>query len=541
MRKIREILRLTWDCKLSRREIATSCSISRSTVADYIYRAQAAGLSWPLPDDYDDTKLEQLLFPSQPYSKQRPLPNFIEMHAKLKKKGCTLALLWEVYKSENEDGYQYSQYCELYRQWSKAIDVVMRQEHLAGEKLFSDFAGSKLYVTNPHTGEVSEAHVFVCALGASSYTYAEAFWSENSEAWCMGHADAFSFFGGVTEKIIPDNPKPVVTKACPYEPDIHVDFLHMANYFSAAVIPARVRKPKDKAKAETAVRVATMWIIAVLRDRRFFSLSELNTAIKELLEKLNNRPFKKLPGSRRSQFEALDRPALKALPAIPYEYTQIGWVKVHLDYHVDIDGYFYSVPYQYARKKLEYRQTYRTVEIFYKGRRIASHPRLFIKNKPSTLLEHMPSTHRKYAEWTPQRIIGWASETGPATAKLIEAIMQSRQCPEQGFRSCLGIMRLGKSVGAKRLEGAAERALAVNALSCKSVRLIIENKLEQLPLPEKPRQLSIVHENVRGAIAFTTQTDMEEYQNADTPNLRESPIIEAPRDGTGVGGANANA
>ena len=505
MRKIREILRLSWNCKLSCRQIATSCSISRSTVTDYIYRAQAARLSWPLPDDYDDAVLETLLFPPQQNSgPERPLPNFTEIHEKLQQKGMTLALLWEKYKWEHNDGYQYSQYCVLYRQWSKTVDVVMRQDHRAGEKLFSDFAGSKLHVTNPHTGEVNQAHLFVCALGASSYTYAEAFFSENSEAWCVGHANAFGYYGGCSEIIIPDNPKPVVNKPCPYEPDIHADFQHMASHFGAAVIPARVRKPRDKAIAEAAVKVATMWIIAVLRERKFFSLSELNAAIRELLERLNNRPFKKMPGCRKSRFETVDKPALKPLPATTYEYTRIGYARVNLDYHIDVEGCHYSVPYQYARKKLEYRQTYKTVEVFFKGRRIASHQRLWIENSHSTVKEHMPSSHRQYAEWTPQRIVDWAGKTGPAVAQLVAAIMNRRQYPEQGFRACLGIMRLGKGISSERLEMAAQRALAVNALSYKSIKLILENKLDQIPLPENPRQLSIVHKNVRGASAFTT-------------------------------------
>lgn len=503
MRKIREILRLKWDCKLSDRQIARSCSVSRSTVSEYIYRAKAACLSWPLPDDLDDEEIESLLFPPQQQSAERPMPCFIEMHEKLKQKGVTLALLWERYKWANPDGYQYSQFCELYRQWRKAVDVVMRQEHRAGEKAFSDFAGSTLPVTNPHTGEVTQAHVFVCALGASSYTYAEAFWSENSEAWCTGHANAFKYFGGAVEIIVPDNPKPVIGKACPYEPDVHPDFLHMASHFDAVVIPARVRKPRDKAKVEAAVRVATMWIIAVLRDREFFSLAELNAAIAELLEVLNNRPFKKLPGSRRSAFESIDLPALKALPSSTYEYTKIGWARVNLDYHISVEGYLYSVPYQYARRKIEWRLSYKTLEVFYKGRRIASHTRLWMTNRPSTVADHMPSSHRAYAEWTPARIINWASKVGPSTVQLVETIMRSRKHPEQGFRTCMGIMKLAKTEGAERLERAAERALAANALSFKSVRLIIENKVDQMPLPEKPRQLSIVHENIRGANSFT--------------------------------------
>jgi transposase len=510
MRTIREILRLSWDCKLSQRQIASSCNIARSSVGEYIRRAQAAGLSWPLPADYDDDeKLDKLLFPPQPGTTvQRPLPDFNEISQKLQMKGATLALFWERYKCENQDGYQYSHFCELYRQWAKTIDVVMRQEHVAGEKLFSDFAGSKLLVTNPHTGEVREAHLFVCALGASSYTYAEAFFSEKSESWCTGHANAFSFMGGSVEIIVPDNPRSVVDKPCPYEPDIHPDFQHMASFFGAAVIPARVKKPRDKAAVEAAVRVATMWIIAVLRDRQFFSLAELNASIRELLERLNNRPFKKLPGSRRTRFETIDKPALKPLPTTPYEYTNIGFARVNLDYHIEASGCLYSVPFQYARKQVEYRQTSKTIEVFLLGRRIASHPRLWIKDSRSTLTDHMPSTHRLYAEWTPQRIIEWATKTGPATAQLVHQIMDRRRYPEQGFRACLGILKLGKTAGTERLELAAQRALAINALSYKHVKLILESKLERLPLPEKPIQLSIVHDNIRGTSAFpSTQTN----------------------------------
>lgn len=505
MRTIREILRLHWDCKLSQRHIAISCGISRSVVAEYVRRAQAAGLSWPLPDNYDDEVLDKLLYPRQEANcTKRPLPDFNEINQKLRKKGTTLSLLWEQYKWENPEGYQYSQYCELYRQWAKSVDLVMRQEHLAGHKLFSDFAGSKLQVTNPNTGEVSEAHLFVCALGASSYTYAEAFFSENSEAWCIGHANAFSFMGGASEIIVPDNPRSVVNKPCPYEPDIHADFQHMAAFFGAAVIPARVRKPKDKAVAEAAVRVATMWIIAVLRDRQFFSLAELNAAVHLLLERLNNRQFKKMPGSRRSRFEDIDKPALKPLPATTYEYTHIGVARVNLDYHIAVGGCLYSVPYQNARKQVEYRQTFKTIEVFLLGRRIASHPRLWIEHSRSTCHEHMPSTHRLYAEWTPARIIDWATQSGSATAQLVTEIMNSRQYPEQGFRACLGILKLGKTAGAQRLELAAKRALAINALSYKHVKLILDNKLEQHPIPEVPTQLRIVHDNIRGASAYSS-------------------------------------
>jgi len=547
MRKIHEILRLHFDCNLSHRQIASSCSVSRGTVSDYIYRAHAAGLSWPLPDGCNDDKLERLLFPvrnGRPKT-EMPAPDFAEMHEKLKQKGMTLALLWERYKSENPDGCNYSYYCEQYRDWAKKLDLVMRQTHRAGEKLFSDFAGSTLMVTNPNTGEVVKAHVFVAALGASGFTYAEAFWSENSESWCMGHANAFCYMGGVSAIIVPDNPKAAISHPSQYEPDVHVDFQYMAGFFGAAVIPARVRKPRDKAKAESAVKVATMWIIAALREHTFFSLAELNQTIRELLEKLNNRTFKKMPGSRRSVFESVDKPALKPLPPDRYEYTKIGYARAGLDYHISVEGYLYSIPYQHAKQKLEYRLTAKTLEVFFRGRRIASHPRLWIKGKPSTLKEHMPSHHRHYQEesleWTPERIINWASKIGSATAKAVEEIMQAKQHPEQGFRACLGVIRMARTWGNERVEIACQRALSLNACSYKYIKLILENGGDH-SRPAASKQLSLLtaHNNVRGS-QYYSQFQTEDKYNVITSNDRQSSSPEALRNDSSVRVADANA
>jgi len=498
--------------------------VGRATVDDYIHRAKAAGLSWPLPDEIDDAQLERLLFPARVGRPQSSdlMPDFVEIHEQLKRKGMTLALLWERYKEAIPDGFNYSHYCDLYRQWEKKIDVVMRQSHRAGEKLFSDFAGSTLPVTNPDTGEVVRAHIFVAALGATGYTYAEAFWSENSEAWCMGHANAFRYLNGVSEIIVPDNPKPAVTQPSPYEPDMHPDFQYMASFFGAAVIPARVRKPRDKAKAELSVKLATMWIIAALRDSTFFGLAELNEAIRALLEKLNNRPFKKLPGSRRSMFESIEKSALKPLPSAQYEYTEIGYATAGADYHINVDGYLYSVPYQLAKQKLEYRQTLKTVEVFFRGRRIASHLRLWIKNKPSTLKEHMPSHHRQYQEkfldWTPTRVISWAAKIGPATAQAVEAIMETKRHPEQNFRACIGVIRLARTWSNDRLEGACRRAVELNACSYKNIKLILENGGDRRASARQQLTLAIEHDNVRGPEYYSIQTNNEVNENATASN-----------------------
>lgn len=547
MRKIHEILRLNWDCKLSHRQISQSCSVSKSTVSEYVHRAKAAGLSWLLPEGMDDEKLEHLLFPANIGRPKGSLLDtvldFSNIRQKLQQKGMTLALLWERYKQDNPSGYQYSHFCELYRKWEKSTDVVMRQFHHAGEKLFSDFAGSTLAVTNPRTGEVEAAHVFVAALGASSYTYAEAFWSENSESWCMGHANAFLYMGGCSQIIVPDNPRAVVNKPCPYEPDIHGDFQYMASFFGCAVIPARVRKPRDKAVVEAAVKVATMWIIAALRGRTFFSLEELNRAISELLDKLNNRPFKKMPGCRRSVFESVDKPALKPLPEERYEYTRIGFTKAGLDYHIKIDDHLYSVPYQHAKQKLEYRLNPKTLEVFFKGCRIASHVRCWVPGRPSTLKEHMPSHHMKYqelhVEWTPERILKWASKVGQGTEQATQVIMNSRQHPEQGFRACLGVIRLARVWGNERVNAACQQAVNLNACSYKNIKLILENGGDQRQQQTPLSRLSIEHDNVRGSAYYNSST--EEIANANTSNLRQLTLIEIARDGSGSGITDANA
>jgi len=334
----------------------------------------------------------------------------------------------------------------------------------------------------------------------------------------------------------------VSDKPSQYEPDVHADFQYMASFFGAAVIPARVRKPRDKAKVEAGVKVATMWIIAALKDRTFFSLAELNAAIRELLEKLNNRPFKKMPGSRRSLFELIDKPALKPLPEGKYEYTTIGYARAGLDYHISVDGHLYSVPYQQTKQKLEYRLTSKTLEVFFQGRRIASHPRMWIKGKPSTLKEHMPSHHKRYqelyVEWTPDRVIGWAKQIGPCVAAAVTAIMESKAHPEQGFRSCLGVIRLARTWGNDRVETACQRAISLNACSYKYIKLILEGGGDQRPVT-KQLTVSIAHDNVRGSQYYSQST--EENENANTSNNRQLAVSETDWNDTSVGIADANA
>jgi len=471
-------------------------------VAEYLARFEQAGLSWPQALELDDTALEHKLYPPPPSPAlvQRPEPHWPDIHRELRRKGVTLNLLWHEYRAAHPEGYGYSWFCGQYRAWAGKVDVVMRQEHRAGEKLFVDYAGHTAEVVDRHTGEVRQAQVFVAVLGASSYTYAEATWTQGLPDWIGSHVRAFQFLGAVPEVVVPDNLRSGVTKAHRYEPDLNPTYAEMASHYGVAVLPARVRRPRDKAKAEAGVQLVERWILAALRNRTFFSLAELNREIVQLLERLNTRPFKKLPGSRRELYETIDRPALHPLPQRPYEFAQWKKVRVNIDYHVEVEGHYYSVPHALVRKSLEVRYTERTVECLYRGQRVASHIRSHAKGRHSTVAEHMPAAHRQYAEWTPERIIRWAEKSGPATAAVIQTILQRRAYPQQGFRTCLGILRLGKGYGEERLEAACRRAALINAYSYKSIESILRRGLDRQALPDQQElELSIEHDNLRGA------------------------------------------
>lgn len=504
MRKIKDVLRLHFEAGLNQRAIARSIGTSHTTVGDYLKRANRAGLTWPLPDNLDEARLEHLLFPPTAAlpPDQRPLPDWASIHLELKRKGVTLALLWEEYQSIYPDGYRYSRFCDLYREWSGKLQLSMRQEHKAGEKLFVDYAGQTLPIVDRNTGEIRDAQIFVAALGASNYTFAEATWAQGLKDWIGSHVRAFSFYDGVAEIVVPDNLKSGVSKPCRYEPDINPTYAELAAHYGCAVIPARVRKPKDKSKVEVAVQVAERFILARLRNRTFFSLAEANHAIRELVDDLNRRPFKKLPGCRQQLFETLDRPALKPLPAAHYQFAEWRYARVNIDYHAEVDHHYYSVPYTLVKKQLDVRLTANTVEFLHKGKRVASHTRSSERGRHTTLKEHMPKSHREYAEWTPQRLVAWAGKTGPNTAALAEKIMSSRAHPQQGYRSVLGLIRLAKTYTPQRLEAACQRALKLNVSTYKSVASILKTGLDRQPLPEAPGSqlpLPLNHENIRGS------------------------------------------
>jgi len=501
MRKIKEVLRLASRAGLGVRQIGRSLSLSHVTVSSYLERARVAGLTWPLPEELDEASLECLLFPLKPQIRRanRPQPDWVYIHQELKRKGVTLQLLWQEYKEKHPDGYQYSQFCELYRQWAKKLDLSLRQDHKAGEKVFVDYAGQTVPVVDPTTGEVRAAQVFVAVLGASNYTYAEAVWSQDLPSWIHGHVRAFEYFGGVPAIVVPDNLKAGVSKACRYEPDLNPTYHEMAVHYGTVVIPARTGRAKDKAKVEVGVQVVERWILAALRNRTFFTLAELNTAIAELLKQLNARPFKKLNGSRRTLFEALERPALRPLPQSHYKYAEWRKARVNIDYHIEVEGHYYSVPYTLVKEQVDVRLTATTLECFHRGKRVASHIRSFQKGKHTTAMEHMPKSHQRYLEWTPSRLIHWAEGIGEATAKVVETILSSRPHPEQGFRSCLGLFRLGKTYGNDRLEAACHRAIAIQGFSYKSVASILKTGLDrQLIQPEVSKTCPLEHPNIRG-------------------------------------------
>ena len=504
MDKIREVLRLALQCKRSNRETGKTCRISHSTVRDYIIRVNQAGLTYEQIKNMDDQSLHDALKRStSPAAKPiYPMPDWEYVHQELKKKSVTLQLLWEEYKAVYPDGYQSTQFAEHYRKWKKKLNTSMRQTHKGGEKMFVDYAGQTVPVRDHHSGKIQNAEIFVAVLGASNYTYAEASWTQGLECWINSHIHAYEYFNGVTNATVVDNLKSGVSKTCRYEPNINLTYQDMAAHYGTVILPARVRKPKDKAKVEVGVQIVERWILARLRNQIFFSIHELNVAIKRLLVDLNQRPFKKLEGSRQSVFEAIEHPALQPLPENPYVFAQWKKARVNIDYHVELNRHYYSVPYELSQKEVFIRYTQNTLEVFFNNKRVASYLRDDSPGRHSTVKEHMPKSHQQYLEWSPSRIINWAKTMGESTAKIVEIILNTRRHPEQGYRSCMGLLRLAKRYSQERLESACRRALIIGGYSYKSVCSILEKGLDQQPLPESNKTPTIKHENIRGKNYF---------------------------------------
>src|SRR3954447_6025360 len=503
MRQVRDVLRLN-AAGISGNEIARRVGVASSTVRLTLKRLAAAGLGWPLPAEMTDAALEARLFTAagkKQGHRRRTEPDWAAVHRELKRKHVTLQILWDEYIEQSPDGYRYSRFCELYRGWASRVPVTMRQSHAGGDKLFVDYAGDTVpVIVDRLTGKTQPAQIFVAVLGASNFTYAEASWTQGLADWIGAHTRAFEAIGGVPKLLVPENAKVAVIKACLYEPQVNRTYAEMAVHYDTAILPARPRRPRDKAKVEAAVLIVERWLLGRLRHRRFYSLAELNAAIGELLMRLNEqRSIRRLGVTRRQLLEELDRPALKPLPMEPYVLAEWRARRVGLDYHVDIDRHYYSVPYRHAREQVEVRLTARTVEIFLRGERIAVHRRISGNGKHTTVPEHMPSSHRRYANWTVDRMRAEAGRIGASTLLLCDMILAERPHPEQGSRACLGIVRLTRAFSAERVEAACMRALEIGARTYGSVRSILDNRLDRRPAPKRAADSpAIAHTNIRG-------------------------------------------
>lgn len=504
MRRVREILRLKFEAGFAVREIVRRTGIPRRTVRTLFERFAARGLSWPIGPEVREADLEGLMFQeagAKSGGRRRPEPDWGVVHKELKRKHVTLQILWDEYIERYPDGYRYARFCQLYRAWEEKLSVTMRQNYLGGEKLFVDYAGDTVAVIiDRHTGETRAAHIFVAVIGASSLTYAEATWTEGLADWIGAHTRTFAFMGGSPKLLVPDNPKVAVIKACFYEPMVNRTYADMLTYYDTTALPARPRKPRDKPKVEAAVRIIERYLLGRLRNRLFYSLVELNTAIGAVLTHLNDDfKIRRLGVTRRALFEEIDKPHLTPLPAEEYVYAEWRVRRANLDYHVDIDGSFYSVPFRFAREQIEARITARTIELFVKGERIAAHARLASCGRHTTVPEHMPSSHRRHAGWTAERIQAEAQSIGPTTALYCTLVLEHKRHPEQGYRACLGIVRLPKAYGRDRVEAACERALEIGARNYASVQSILEHRLDQRPTNKAAADgPAIQHPNIRG-------------------------------------------
>jgi transposase len=500
MRKVREVLRLRHALSLSYREIGEALGVSKTAAAEIVRRAEVIGLTWPLPQLFDDGELERRLFTAPGEAQlDRPAVDWAKLHQELKRRSVTLVLLWQEYRAEHPDGYGYSRFCDLYSAWRRSVSATMRQTHAAGEKLFVDFAGDTVPVINPLTGEIRLAHIFVAALGASNFIYAEARWSEGLADWISVHVNALTAIGGLPKAVVCDNLKAGVTRPSRYEPGINRTYQEFATHYGFIVLPTRIKKPRDKAKAEVAVQIVQRFVLARRRNRRFFSLDELNVAIRECVADLNVKIMRKLGKSRRELLEEIERPALKPLPAEPYRYAEWKRARVAPDYHIEIASHYYSVPSRLIREVVEARITSTTVEIFHRGKRVASHAFSALRNRHTTIAEHMPSAHRRYGALTPTWIMAEAAKIGPSTVALVEAIIKAKPHPEQGYRSCLGILRLGKQYGTDRLDAACRRGNDIGARTYGSIASILQHGLDRAYAQEKaPDGAPIQHANIRG-------------------------------------------
>jgi transposase len=501
MRQLRQMLRLHHG-GVSAREIARTLGVARSTIQDNLARARAAGIGWPLPSEWSDDVLEERLFARsgvKPGRRRYSEPDWATLSRELKRPGVNLMVLWEEYRESHPEGYAYSRFCDLFREFERRLSPVMRQHHVAGDKVFVDYSGKKIAIVDPRTGEIRDAEIFVAVAGASNYTFAKATWTQALPDWIEAHAQMFRFFGGVPRLLIPDNLKSGVHKASFYDPEINRSYAMMAAHYGVGILPARPYRPRDKAKVEAGVRFAQTYILGRLRYQTFFSLAEANDAIALVLERINGHVMRRIGLSRSDLFASAERPALRALPATDYEFAEWRLARVGIDYHVEVYDFYYSVPHALIRAQVDLRITSRTIEVFHRGQRVAVHERRYGGRRHGTDPDHMPSAHRRYAEWSPSRLQRWARSIGPNTEALVIAVLANRPHPEQGFRTCLGVLRLFRGIAPARAEAVADRALAIGALTYKSVASILKNNLDRASSPEDAESNSVIeHQNLRG-------------------------------------------
>ena len=502
MRQLREILRQKWTLGCSHRQVAASLHVSVGVVTSVLRRAARAGLEWPQVQALPDESLEARLYgATDPGRRGRPRPDCAWVHTERKRPGVTLELLHLEYLERHPDGYGYTRFCDYYRAWLGRHRLSMRQEHRAGEKAFVDYAGQHPHLVDPATGAITAVELFVGVLGASNYTYAEATLTQQLPDWLASHTRMFASFGGVPTAVVCDQLKSGVSRPCRYEPGLQKTYEEFAVHAGTTILPTRPKKPRDKAKIEVAVQVVERWILARLRHETFTTLAALNARIRELLAILNARVMRHYGVSRRALFERLDRPALQPLPATPFVYGVWRRALLNVDYHVEVDGHYYSAPHTLVplRTPVDVRVTACTVEIYLRGQRVAAHVRSQARGQHTTTPAHMPKAHQRHREWSPSRLIAWGATIGPQTAALVEAILAARPHPEQGYRSCLGILRLARRDGPVRLEAACARALAAGARSYRHVDAILQHGLDRVPLPApRPAAAPLVHDQVRG-------------------------------------------
>ena len=505
MRQIRQMLRLHHD-GVSAREIGRTLGLARSTIQDNLKRAEKAGIGWPLAPELTDGILEDRLFTKagfKPGQRRRTEPDWVALARELKRPGVNLMILWEEYRDAHPEGYGYSRFCDLFREFERRLTPVMRQHHAAGDKVFVDYSGKRVPIADPATGEVRMAEIFVGVLGASNYTYAETTFTQQLPDWIGAHVRMFRFFRGLPQLVVPDNLKSGVNKPSFYDPEVNRSYAKMAAHYDVGILPARPRKPRDKAAVEAGVRFAQSYILGRLRNRTFFSLAECNEAIGEALERMNTRPMRRLGVSRRELFETIEQPALRPLPETEWEYAEWRLARVGLDYHVEVEGFYYSVPHALIRAEVDVRVTARIVEIFHRGKRVAAHQRRYSGRRHGTEPDHMPTAHRRYAEWSPERFSRWARTIGPNTEGLIIAVLANRPHPEQGFRTCLGILRLYRGIEAARAEAISARAVKIGALNYRSVASILANNLDKAAAAKSREEVTLFdHSNVRGPSYF---------------------------------------